>query len=170
MGRLGFANSRPESTSKGSEWKNQGGKRPEVGVPRLWQEGLPNPGASQGRGQAWRVRLPPGRQVSLPGLTDFFLFGVLLGVGQDLLLMLPVENLVSMRVGRSLSGYLSIRCTGLGPHRELRLEPNCSSPVLTWISGFLWSFNRGIRPRHVQRDGKPLASRPVKIVSGFLSS
>ena len=95
---------------------------------------------------------------------------VLLNLKWDLLLMLPVENLVSMRVGRSLSGYLSIRCTGLGPHRELRLEPNCSSPVLTWISGFLWSFNRGIRPRHVQRDGKPLASRPVKIVSGFLSS
>ena len=107
MGRLGFANSRPESTSKGSEWKNQGGKRPEVGVPRLWQEGLPNPGASQGRGQAWRVRLPPGRQVSLPGLTDFFLFGVLLGVGQELLLCL--QHLLWAAAGRVFVQKLAVQ-------------------------------------------------------------
>ena len=36
-------------------------------------------------------------------------------------------------------GFLSIRCLGRGPHLELRLEPQGSSPVLTWISGFLWS-------------------------------
>ena len=52
---------------------------------------------------------------------------------------------------------------------ELRLEAQGSSPVLTWISGFLWSFNTGVRPRLVQRHASPLSSRAVKVVSGFLS-
>ena len=59
---------------------------------------------------------------------------------------------------------------GIGPHLELRLEPKCSSPVLTWISGFLWSFNRGVRPHFMWRHGTPLPSRGVKGLSGFLSS
>ena len=59
---------------------------------------------------------------------------------------------------------------GTGPHLELRLEPKCSSSVLTWISGFLWSFNRGVRPRLVWRHGTLLPSRGVKGVSGFFSS
>ena len=42
---------------------------------------------------------------------------------------------------------------GIGPHLELRLEPQGASPVLTWISGFLWSFNRGVRPRLMWRHG-----------------
>ena len=59
---------------------------------------------------------------------------------------------------------------GTGPHLELRLEPKCSSSVLTWISGFLWSFNRGVRPHFMWRHGTPLPSRGVKGLSGFLSS
>ena len=32
------------------------------------------------------------------------------------------------------------------PRSELRPEPQGSSRVLIWTSGFLWSFNRGVRP------------------------
>ena len=52
----------------------------------------------------------------------------------------------------------------------MRPEPQGSSSVLTWISGFLWSFNRGVRLRLVWRHGIQLPSRCVKEVSGFLSS
>ena len=45
-----------------------------------------------------------------------------------------------------------------------------SSPVLTWISGFLWSFNMGVRPCLFQSHGSPLSFRALKLVSGFLSS
>ena len=66
--------------------------------------------------------------------------------------------------------FLSNRCWNLGPHLELRLKPQCSSPLLTWISEFLCSFNRGVRPRLMWRHASPLSSRPVTVVSGFLSS
>ena len=79
-------------------------------------------------------------------------------------LVLPQGSQVSMQVARGLSGFLSSQCRGLGPHLELWLKP-----VLTWISGYLWSFNRGVRPHLVQSHGSPLASRAVKVVSGFLS-
>ena len=59
---------------------------------------------------------------------------------------------------------------GLCPHLELRPEPQGSSPVLTWISGFLWSFNRVVRPHLMWRHASPLSSRAGKTVSGFLSS
>ena len=73
-------------------------------------------------------------------------------------------------VARGFLGFLSSRCRCLGLHLELRLEPQGSSPVLTWISGFLWSFKREVRPRLVWRHGSPLSSRAGKVVSGFLSS
>ena len=41
-----------------------------------------------------------------------------------------------MRVARGLSGFLSSRCWILSPRLELKLEPEVSSPVLTWIWGF----------------------------------
>ena len=65
---------------------------------------------------------------------------------------------------------ISLLCRGIGPYLELMLEPQGSSLVRTWITGFLWSFNRGVRPRLVLRQGGPLSSRGVKGVSGFLSS
>ena len=81
-------------------------------------------------------------------------------------LVWPQESPVSMRVVRGLLGFLSSRFRVLGPH----LEPQVSSPVLTWISGFIWSFNRGVKPRLVWRYASPLSSRAVTGVSSFLSS
>ena len=45
-----------------------------------------------------------------------------------------------------------------------------TSQVLTWISGFLWSFHRGVRPCFVWRHASPLSSRTVTVVTCFLSS
>ena len=84
--------------------------------------------------------------------------------------VLPQESQVSMRIARGLSRYLSRRCSGLYPHLELRLEPQGSSPVLTWILSFLWSFNVGVRPRLFRSHGSPLSFRTLKLVSDFLSS
>ena len=107
----------------------------------------------------------------------FFLScGRKLGVPLELLrdlrdpLMLPQKSPVSIRVARCLLGFLSSRCQVLGPHLRLRLEPQASSPVLTWISGILWSFNRGFRPCLVWRHASPLSSRAVTVLSSFLSS
>ena len=73
-------------------------------------------------------------------------------------LVWPQENPVSMRVMRRLSGLLSSRCWILGPHLEMRTEPQASTPVLTWISVFLWSFNRVVRPRLLWRHASPHSS------------
>ena len=86
------------------------------------------------------------------------------------LLMLPQESQVSLRVARGFSRFPSSRCRGLGPHLELRPEPQFSSPVMTWISVFLWSFNRGVRFHLLWRHGTLLSSRGVKGVSSFLST
>ena len=75
-------------------------------------------------------------------------------------LMWPQECPAFMRVAWGHSGFLSSRCWALGPHLELRPEPQVSSLVLTWISGFLWSFNRKVRPCSFVQTGK----------SAFLSS
>ena len=48
-------------------------------------------------------------------------------------LVLPQESPVTMRVARGLSGFLSSRCPGRGPHLKLRPERQGSTPVLTWI-------------------------------------
>ena len=85
-------------------------------------------------------------------------------------LVLPQESEFSTRVARGLLGFLSIRCWVLGPHLELRPEPQVSSPVLTWISRILWSFNRGVRPCFVWRHANLLSSQALTVVSGFLSS
>ena len=61
--------------------------------------------------------------------------------------VLPQEIPVSMRVARGLSS----RCWVLGPHLELKPVPQGSSPVLTWISGFLLSLNRRVSPHLVWR-------------------
>ena len=84
----------------------------------------------------------------------------------------PVASGISslLRVSRALSGFLSSRCRGRGPHLELMPEAQVSSPVLTWISGIIWSFRRGVRPRLVWRHASLLSSRGGKAVSGFLLS
>ena len=40
-----------------------------------------------------------------------------------------------------LSGFLSRRCRGLRSCVESVLEPEDSSPVLTWILGYFWSLS-----------------------------
>ena len=46
-----------------------------------------------------------------------------------------------------LSGFLSRRCRGLRPSVKSVLEPEDSSPVLTWILGNFCSLLRGVSPR-----------------------
>ena len=46
-----------------------------------------------------------------------------------------------------LSGFLYRRCRGLRPCVESVPEPEDSSPVLTWILGYIWSLPREVSPR-----------------------
>ena len=45
-----------------------------------------------------------------------------------------------------LSGFHSRRCRSLISCVELVLEPEDSSPVLTWILGYFWTLPRGVSP------------------------
>ena len=161
-----------------------------LGVPLEWlrvcRELLELPQGCQGpfRGSRGKVRFlsrhqkGKGRHLELKGESPGFSqvaagnFGFLSCYSGDLrdLLVWPQECPVSIRVVRGLSEFLSNRCWVLCPHLELRPEPLVSSPVLTRISGFLWSFHRGVTPRLVWRHSSPLSTRAVTIVSGFLSS
>ena len=84
------------------------------------------------------------------------------------LLVGPQVSPVSMRVARGHPGFLCSHWQGRGPLLELRPESQVSSPVSTWISGFLWSFHKRVRPRLLWRLASPLSSRGGKAVSGFL--
>ena len=55
----------------------------------------------------------------------------------------PQERPVPMEKLRGLSGFLSRRCWGLRPCVESVPDPEDSSPVLSWILGYFWSFPRG---------------------------
>ena len=68
-----------------------------------------------------------------------------------------------------LSGFLSRRCQGLRPCVESVLEPEHSSPVLTWIFGYLWSLPSGVSPRLERGHARALSSRAVAQVSRFPS-
>ena len=68
-----------------------------------------------------------------------------------------------------LSGFLSRRCWGLRPCVDSVPEPEDSSPVLTWILGYFWSFPRGVSPRLKWRNARALCSRAVAAVSCFPS-
>ena len=46
-----------------------------------------------------------------------------------------------------LSGFHSRRCLGLRSCVESVLEPEDSSPVLTWILGYFWSLLSGVSAR-----------------------
>ena len=82
--------------------------------------------------------------------------------------MWPQERPVSMPVVRVLSGSLSSQCRILRPRLESRPKPEVSSPVLTWILVFPANLHRGVRPRLEWRHARPLSSRAVATVSGFL--
>ena len=58
----------------------------------------------------------------------------------------PQERPVPMRVAPGLSGFLSHRCPGLRTCVDSVLEPEGSSPVLTWILGYFQSLSRGVSP------------------------
>ena len=64
-----------------------------------------------------------------------------------------------------LSGFLSRRCRGLRPYVESVPEPEDSSPVLTWILGYVWSLPRGVSPRLEWGHAPALSSRAVAAVS-----
>ena len=68
-----------------------------------------------------------------------------------------------------LSGFLSRRCRGLRPCVESVLEPEDSSPVLTWILGYFWSLPRGVSPRLEWGHARALSSRALAAVSRFPS-
>ena len=81
----------------------------------------------------------------------------------------PQERPVPMRVARWLSGFLSRRCRGLRPCVESVLEPEDSSPVLTWILGYFWSLPRGVSPRVEWGPADAISSRALAAVSHFPS-
>ena len=68
-----------------------------------------------------------------------------------------------------LSGFLSGRCQGLRPCVESVLEPEDSSPVLTWILGYFWSLPRGVSTRLHWGHAGAISSRAVAAVSRFPS-
>ena len=72
-----------------------------------------------------------------------------------------------MRVAWGLSGFLSHRCRGLRPCVESVPEAEDSSPVLTWILGYFWSFPWGVRPHLEWGRARALSSRAVAAVSRF---
>ena len=85
----------------------------------------------------------------------------------------PQERPVPLRVARGphgcLSGFLSRRCWDLKLCVESVLEPEDSSPVLTWILDYFWSLPRGVSPRLEWGHASALSSRDVAAVSCFPS-
>ena len=68
-----------------------------------------------------------------------------------------------------LSGFLSRLCRCLRSCVESVTEPEHSSPVLTWILGYIWSLPRGVSPRLESWHARVLSSRAVAAVSCFPS-
>ena len=68
-----------------------------------------------------------------------------------------------------LSGFLSRRNLVLRPCVESVLEPEDSSPVLTWILGYFWSLPRAVSPLLECGHARALSSRAVAAVSRFPS-
>ena len=68
-----------------------------------------------------------------------------------------------------LSGFISRRCRGLRPCVESVPEPEDSSPVLTWILGYVLSLPWGVSPRLEWGHARALSSPAIAAVSGFPS-
>ena len=81
----------------------------------------------------------------------------------------PQERPVPMQLLGGLSGFLSRRSRGLSRCVESVPEPEDSSPVLTWILGYLWSLPRGVSTRLEWGHARALSSRAVAAVSCFPS-
>ena len=58
----------------------------------------------------------------------------------------PEERPVPIRVAPGPLGFPLMSMPGLRPCVELVPEPEDSSPVLTWILGYLWSLPRVVSP------------------------
>ena len=70
----------------------------------------------------------------------------------------------------ALSEFLSRRCRPLRSCVESVPEPEHSSPMLTWFSGFFWSLPSGVSPRLDWGPARALSSRVETGMSGnFLS-
>ena len=81
---------------------------------------------------------------------------------------------VGLRKGQSpcellggLPGFLTRLCRGIRPCAESVLEPEDSSPVLTWILGYFWSLPRAVSPRVEWGHARAPSSRAVAAVSRF---
>ena len=61
-----------------------------------------------------------------------------------------------------LSGFLYRRCQGLRPCVQSVPEPEDSSPVLTWMLGYIWSLPRGVSPRLESANARALTTRAVE--------
>ena len=79
-----------------------------------------------------------------------------------------------LRIGQSpcellggLSGFLSLQCRFLRSCVEWVLEPEDSSPVVTWMFGYFWSLPRGVSPCLEWGHARALSSRAVAAVSCF---
>ena len=81
----------------------------------------------------------------------------------------PQERPIPSELLGGLSGFLSRRCRGLRPCVESVLEPEDSSPLLTWIVVYFWSLPRGVSPRLEWGHARALSSRAVAAVSPFPS-
>ena len=68
-----------------------------------------------------------------------------------------------------LSGFLARRCRGLRPCVESLPEPEDSSPVLTWILGYVLSLPWGVSPRLEWGHACALSYQAVATVSRFPS-
>ena len=68
-----------------------------------------------------------------------------------------------------LPGFLTRPCRGIRPCAESVLEPEESSPVLTWILGYFWSLPRGVSQRLEWGHARAISSRAVTAVSCFPS-
>ena len=68
-----------------------------------------------------------------------------------------------------LSRFLSRLSWGLRPCVETVLEPEDSSPVLTWILEYFWSLHSGVSPCLEWGHARVLSSRAVAAMSRFPS-
>ena len=66
-----------------------------------------------------------------------------------------------------LSGFRSRRCRGLRSCVESVPEPEHSSPVLTWILGYVWSLPIGVSSLLEWGHAGSLSSRALAAVSRF---
>ena len=79
----------------------------------------------------------------------------------------PQERPAPCEFLEGLSGFLYRRWQGLRPCVESGPEHEDSSPVLTWIFGYLWSLPRGVSPPLECGHALALSSRAVAAVSPF---